>query len=55
MSAHAMNREEIEARMREIERRFDTPPFTPAEGRAMVLEYMALEAMLAAMGGGGPD
>lgn len=50
-----MTREEIEARMREIEARFDNPPFTPAEGRAMVLEYMALEAMLAATGGDEPD
>lgn len=40
--------EEIEARMREIEQRFENPPFTPQEGRAMLEEYMALEAMLAA-------
>lgn len=43
----AMTVQEIVERMREIEARFDNPPFTPEEGRAMVLEYMALEAALA--------
>lgn len=50
-----MTVDEIKARMREIEERFDAPPFTPEEGRAMVLEYMVLEAALTAAGGDGPD
>lgn len=38
-----MTLEAIAARMREIEARFDAPPFSTEDGLNMIAEYMELE------------
>lgn len=40
----------IKARMKELEERLDSPPFTPAERRDRVLEYRMLEDRLRKLG-----